>query len=115
MSQERDNFPDKKQANINFDRVTNFIKEYATLTHEADVGQETATFLAHGEYPNLPINIVYMTDIHYGNRGTDYDLLQEHFKIIEETPNTFVIFGGDEVDNFSPSKHPRRMFRGAKI
>lgn len=106
-------FPDKKRASTDFDRVTRFISEAQSLNKEADVGQETATFLAHGAYPELPVCLLYMTDIHYGNMGVDYDLLQEHFEILEDTPNFFAILGGDDIDAFSPTAHPVGMMGDA--
>lgn len=106
-------FPDKKRASTNFDRVTSFITEAQSLSKEADVGQERATFIAQGEYPELPVCLLYMTDIHYGNMGVDYELLQEHFEILEDTPNFFAVLGGDDIDAFSPTAHPSGMMGDA--
>jgi len=42
-----------------------------------------------------------MTDIHYGSIGVDYDRLNEHFDIVENTPILSVVIGRDTIDNFA--------------
>lgn len=106
-------FPDKKEAKIDYSRITRFLQEAQAIREEASVSQETATWIPQVEYPNLPIAVVYMTDIHYGNLGVDYKLLDSHLRIVEETPNTLLLLGGDTIDNFSPSKHPIAMLGDA--
>lgn len=99
-------FQDKKEAHTDFDRITKHIQESHAISKEMDVGQEEATVILHPDYPNLPVSFLWMTDIHYGNMNTQYDLLNRHFQIVERLPNTYIIFGGDIVDNFSAAKHP---------
>jgi predicted MPP superfamily phosphohydrolase len=93
-------FPDKKEAHIDFGRVTRFIKEAQSLNEDAEVGQEHATWNLQPKFPELPSMIVYMTDVHYGSIGVDYDRLSRHLDIVEHLPNTFLIMGGDGIDNF---------------
>lgn len=109
----KEQFPDKKVAITDYDRVTGFINEAAALSTEFDVSQEHATFMAWGDYPELPICFEFFTDVHYGSLATRYDLLNEHLSILEETPNFFSIWGGDDTDAFSPSKHPVGMLGDA--
>lgn len=99
-------FQDKKTVVIDYDRITKHIQEAAQISKEADVSQEEATVVVQPEYPNLPIHVIWMTDIHYGSMGVDYTRLNRHLEIVKSTPNTYVIFGGDLVDNFSAAKHP---------
>lgn len=40
----------------------------------------------------------FMGDMHIGSIGTDYGKLMEYFELIHKTPNAFVGFGGDEVE-----------------
>lgn len=108
------NFPDKKVATTDYDRITALIQESADIRKDMDVGQERATWLANGEYPELPIMVVYMTDVHYGSVGVDYDLLNQHFKIVQETPNAFAFLGGDGIDNFA-IKHAHAGIMGDAI
>lgn len=99
-------FQDKKEAKTDYQRITQHIQEAHAIDKEMDVGQEEATVIIHPEYPKLPVNFIWMTDIHYGNKSTQYDLLDRYLEIVEHTPNMYVIFGGDLVDNFSAAKHP---------
>lgn len=99
-------FQDKKESRVDYARITKHIQEAHALSKEMDVGQEEATVVVHPEYPNLPINFIWVTDVHYGNMSTQYDLLNRHLEIAEHTPNTYVIFGGDLIDGFSAAKHP---------
>ncbi len=95
-------FPDKKEASLDYDRVTRHIQEAQQLNREISVGQESATWLFHGEYPTLPVAFTFMPDVHYGSMDVDYDLLNSHLRTVEHTPNMALVFGGDLVDNFSP-------------
>lgn len=106
-------FQDKKQTTVDYQRITNHIKESAAISREADVSQEEATVIIHPDYPELPVHVMWMTDVHYGSMGVDYDMLDRHLEIIMSTPNTYVILGGDMVDNFSPVKHPVAMLGDA--
>jgi len=108
-------FPDKKRGEFNYDQITEYIQVAQRLSQEMQVGQEEATWIPRLEYPNLPILILYMTDIHYGNVGTDYDLLDEHLRLVTDTPNCFCLIGGDTVDNFSAAKHPVAAIMGDAI
>ena len=46
-----------------------------------------------------PVLLVTMGDMHIGNQATDHAKILEHLKIVRDTPNTFITFMGDEVDN----------------
>jgi len=102
-------FPDKHRPSISFEEATNEIRRQVEYSKKVEIAQEEATWLAYGEYPDLPVAIVYMTDVHYGGKGVDYDMLERHIKVIEETPNMFLLMGGDLIDAFSPAKHPTGM------
>lgn len=102
-------FPDKREPDLSYEQVTDFIKSSRDYLNRAEVGQEHAVWNMYGEYPTLPHGFVYMTDIHYGGLGVDYDALTSHVETILNTPNLFALVGGDLVDAFSPTKHPSGM------
>ncbi len=106
-------FPDKKIADTSFRRAVDEIKTSQEYSKKSEIAQEHATWMPYGEYPELPIAITFMTDIHFGGKGVDYDLLEEHFKTIFDTPNMFVLMGGDIIDAFSPTKHASGMMGDA--
>lgn len=101
--------PDKKQRDIDFNRVTNFLREAQEIGRNFEVGQKEATWIPQAEYPELPIVLLLASDIHYGSIHTDYNLLEKHLDIVENTPNIFMATNGDHVDNFNPNIHPTGM------
>lgn len=107
-------FPDKHKPSAKYDDVTRHIKQARELSKNLEVGQEHGVWQVNAHYPDLPIAFTFMTDIHYGNMGVDYDLLNSHFEIIENTPNMFAVIGGDVVDNFG-LKHAHAGIMGDAI
>ena len=93
----RRNFAQKKI----FEDTTEFLRHAQRLEGKFDFGVKEATFHPIPEYPNAPIAIWHGTDIHYGSIHTNYDLLVRHLEIAENTPNFYIIFNGDDVDNFN--------------
>lgn len=99
-------FPDRKQRDVSFSHFTSHIQEIQRYEQENSIAQDEATWHPKPEYPDLPIAILWMSDVHYGSKATDYDMLLEHLDIVRNTPNMYIISGGDEIDNFSPAKYP---------
>jgi hypothetical protein len=107
-------FPDKKKPTVLYDRITQHIEDAQKIRSEMEIGQERGTWRVDGDYKTLPVLIVYMTDVHYGAIGTDYQTLNRHFDIVENTPNTFLVMGGDTIDNFA-IKHAHAGIMGDAI
>ncbi len=103
-------FPDKKHVIYDYKETTTFLKRARTLSKEAGIGQKEATWIPQLEHPLLPFAVVLMSDLHYGSTHCDYDLLDSHFDIVDNTPNFFLITNGDHTDSFAPVKHPSGMF-----
>jgi len=103
-------FPDKKPLEYDYDRTTRFLQEAKQLAKEAKLGQKEGTWIPQLDYPELPFAMCLMSDMHYGSVNVDYDLLDEHFKIVEDTPNFFLGTNGDHVDNFNAVQFPDGMF-----
>jgi len=51
------------------------------------------------------VGIVAISDFHIGHEGVDYKRLQHDIKVIANTPNIFMAFLGDAIDNFVSEKH----------
>lgn len=100
-------FPDKKIPKVDYPRITEHIKEGDAIRREMDVGQDEATWHIPLERPDRPAAVIWMTDIHYGNSGVDYNLLDKHLDLVDKTPNMYAFIGGDTIDNFSAAKHPQ--------
>lgn len=106
-------FPDKTVVVYSYEDAAQEVvrkQEYAT---KKEVSQNIGTWNFVGEYPNLPHAFTFMTDEHFGSTYVDQRLLDEHHRIIENTPNFGVLKGGDLIDNFSPIKHPSGMMSDA--
>lgn len=106
---ERSPFPDKHKPQKSFKEVTGFLQKAANIVKELRLGQNEATWHPYPDYPNVPIAILLASDMHYGSVHTDYDTLLKHFKIVEDTPNFYMMTNGDHVDNFSPAVYPSGM------
>jgi len=109
MPRRAERFPDKKRAILDYDRTTDYIREAKSRMHSAEVAQDHATWNMYGEYPTTPHAFVYITDVHYGSVGVDYDLLDQTIDTVLQTPNLFAVFGGDLIDAFSPIRHATGM------
>lgn len=102
----REQFPDKKQFNSSFEDALEQIRNSQSYKEKKSVSQDEATWIPDSMYPDLPISVTWMCDIHFGSLETDYDLLEDHLRTIQSTPNMYIIFGGDEIDNFNAIKYP---------
>ena len=61
-----------------------------------------------------PVALVFISDIHFGARGTDYTAAFADAEIIANTNGMYGIFHGDGIDNFIPNKLAQAR-RGAPI
>lgn len=84
-----------------FDVSTQFLKDAQRIRSEYEIGVKEAVWEPQVDDISKPITILLATDIHYGAVGTDYDLIQKHFEMVENTPNTFMVTNGDHIDNFN--------------
>ena len=105
----RNVYPDKKERELDFDRVTKYIQEGQSITEDFEIGQREASFIPDVEYPDLPIVMLCASDLHYGSMGVNYHLLMKHLKMIEELPNFYLATNGDEVDAFNAVFHAQAM------
>ncbi len=94
-------FPDKKQPEVSFEEVAGLIGKAREINDKFEVGQTEALWKPATEYPDKPIVVALVTDEHFGSVVSNPGLLQEHLDIIEQTDNMFVVFNGDNVDNFN--------------
>lgn len=58
---------------------------------------------------NYPISIFFLGDVHYGSIYTDHDRFMWHLKQIVDTPNCYVAFMSNMIDNAIPGKFPDGM------
>lgn len=51
-------------------------------------------------HENLPVAVSIFSDIHCGDAGVTYDLLDKHVQLVKQTPGMYCVFNGDELNNF---------------
>ena len=94
-------FPDKKKREWKYQEVDEAIIKTRELEARWEIGQKEALWNAQGEYHDLPIMVLLMTDTHYGSIRGNVELINDHLKIVSETPNMFMVHNGDHTDNFN--------------
>lgn len=95
-------FPDKKRQTVDFNAVADILIRERKLEEGFDIGQQEAIWRVPSP-PDKPIVISLITDPHFGSVRANVELFREHLDIIENTPNMYAVFNGDDVDNFNAS------------
>jgi predicted MPP superfamily phosphohydrolase len=52
----------------------------------------------------LPTGIAFLSDLHFGNAGTDYESILTDTNLINDTPGMYAAFHGDGIDNWIVGK-----------
>lgn len=60
-----------------------------------------------------PVALICIGDMHFGNKGTRYDLIQRDMDLIEQTDGVFALGMGDYVDNFKVNSKSASGLYGA--
>lgn len=94
-------FPDKKMVNIDNQKIEDAVKLIREIKKETEVGQQEATWIPKLDYPDRPMLFLFLTDVHYTSIKSDHDRLNKYLQVVSETPNMFLVTGGDDVDNFN--------------
>jgi hypothetical protein len=50
--------------------------------------------------PNEPVAIAFLSDLHFGSAGTDYEAAKRDAERIRDTPGMYAVFHGDGLDNW---------------
>ena len=103
-------FLDTKLHEINIDQLRK------QINHGADnyVGGKVEQFKGRVEVKTeLPIAISHIGDTHLGSIYTNTDEVFRKLKRIKETPNAFVIFMSNLIDNAIPAQYPDSMLANA--
>ena len=85
--------------------------EYAAQLWTAAAGVHAEVRRAHQEkrqqsidLGKLPTAIAWLSDLHVGSTGTDYDAIWNDTQIIASTPGMYAAFHGDGIDNWIVGK-----------
>lgn len=102
-------FTDKKLRRLEYDRVTRHIQEGQAIFQEWEIGQREASVVIEAPHKELPIVVGLLSDMHYGSINVNYEILNRHLDIIEQTPNFYMATNGDHVDFFNAIKFASGM------
>lgn len=98
-------FPDKKQTlRTSFGDVTSLAQKIQDANEHVGI-QTEALWVVPIDYPTLPIAVLFATDIHFGG-DIDYQRLSSDLALVSETPNTYLLVGGDYVHNMTAIGKP---------
>lgn len=61
----------------------------------------------------LPVTTFFVGDIHYGSIYTDHEKFEQDMAEISATPNAYIIFMSNLIDNAIPSQFPSNMLHNA--
>ncbi len=89
----------KERSQI-YSEATRLLKEYQQFHNETLIGVPEGIWKPKVEYPDLPFALEPFADQHFGSIHVDYDLLDKHWNIVEQTPNYGAVTIGDDIDNF---------------
>ncbi len=64
--------------------------------------------------PDEPVAIAFLSDLHIGSAGTDYQAIKADAELIRDTPGMYAGFHGDGMDNFIIGKL-QALQRGAAV
>lgn len=103
-------YVEKQAEGISLSRIGRIIAENLGLYREQRIYREEARVRIETD---KPITIFAISDVHYGNVQTDHRRFHREVRKIEETPNTYIVFGGNLIDNAVPSKHPDLMLENS--
>lgn len=76
----------------------------------AKITQQTAQICFQTD---LPVSIFFVGDVHYGALDTDYVAFKKVIKGIEDTPNAYIAFMSNLIENQIPAKFPDGMLNCA--
>jgi len=90
-----------KSGKAIYERALEVLKKAQEFQYSVEVGVREAVWKPQLDYPDLPFALFLFTDPHLGSVRVDYDLLERHLALVEDTPNFGLVANGDEVDAFS--------------
>jgi hypothetical protein len=92
--------------NVNVDEVISHMRKAQRIFGNGRVGQTEATI---GFGTQMPIMITFLGDMHLGSIYVDHDRLFGDLEMIKATPNCYIVFMANLIDNAIPSQFPANM------
>jgi predicted phosphodiesterase len=93
----------RKPNPFSFDQVIEVLELNQHMEESFQPGQMRAEIMLTPEYRGAPIMILFASDMHFGDRKTRHSLIKYHLDEVEKSPNTYIVFGADSIDNYQPS------------
>jgi hypothetical protein len=99
----------KAQA-FDLEQGLHHVREATHIYQEGRLSQREGTITLRN---GLPITVFFIGDVHFGSLYTDHALFMSHIRQIAESPNSFVVFMSNLIDNAMPSQFPSNMLVNA--
>ena len=103
-------FPDKKEFDLQYEDALRIVLQAQELYEQAEITQKEAIWIPEVEYPQLPLQFLVFSDAHTFSTRTDHVMMENHLRMVEQTPNTFLWGLGDYIDNFNAVVFPSGMY-----
>jgi len=103
-------FVGTKTQEVDQKRVFREIKQQQILFQEARVSQPEGKVKIETD---LPVSIFFVGDIHFGSIYSDHERFRKEMEEIANTPNAYVVFMSNLIDNAIPSQYPANMLVNA--
>jgi len=100
------NFVDTKSVKLDLEQVIANMEGRRQTYRDGVISQREATVELDCK---LPFSVVFMGDVHWGSVFTDHEQFLYDIELIETTPNMYIVFLHNLVDNAIPSKYPDNM------
>lgn len=99
-------FVGTKVQELDIDKVETQMSQFRTIYEEGRIGQ-TEGKVCFGT--TQPITVFFVGDIHYGSVYTNHETFREEMTKIAETPNAYIVWMSNLIDNAIPGKFPANM------
>jgi hypothetical protein len=100
------NFIDTKSSTVDLKAITSTMDSRQESYKSQVLGQPSGQVQIPGK---LPFTVVFLGDVHWGSVFTDHRQFLKDLNEIRATPNAYVVFMHNLVDNAIPSKYPANM------
>ena len=101
-------FVDTKIGDMKVDQAMRWLDEGQTNYRESSIYQYEAEVKFNTD---LPVTIFGMGDFHLGSVYTDHNEVMRKLQLIQDTPNAYLVFMSNLIDNAIPGRFPDGMLQ----
>ncbi len=99
-------FVGTKVQELDIEKVQEEMSRFRTIYEDGRIGQIEGR-VCFGT--TQPVTVFFVGDVHYGSVYTNHERFQEEMMRIAETPNAYIVWMSNLIDNGIPGKFPANM------